>query len=194
MHERVPCHDEAANHQLPISAPFWIIQIVSVEESSSLTHNLMQICPSICSVIWNVMATQDTCSLNGIYHWPVQWSCRCSHMCIPVHNPWLPGYTDVIQTILIILTVAVLCPDRPCISRIWAFLTFSTGSFLVEAIIILHIFISVFISSPLLPLAPCSLCPTANEESHGVRNWGLLPTPMWVSHLGNWSSSPRKAL
>ena len=43
MHERVYCHDEAAGHQLPIGAAFWIIQIVSVEECSSLTQNLMQI-------------------------------------------------------------------------------------------------------------------------------------------------------
>ena len=26
-------------------------------------------------------------------------------MCIPVHSPWLPGYTDVVQTVLIILTM-----------------------------------------------------------------------------------------
>ena len=26
-------------------------------------------------------------------HWPVQWSCHCSHVCIPVHCPWLPGYS-----------------------------------------------------------------------------------------------------
>ena len=35
-------------------------------------------------------------------------------MRIPVHSPWLPGYNDVAQTILIILTKAVLFPDRPC--------------------------------------------------------------------------------
>ena len=43
MHERVHCHDEAANHQLPIAVAFWIIWTVSVEECSSLTQNLMQI-------------------------------------------------------------------------------------------------------------------------------------------------------
>ena len=66
MHEQ-PCCDEAANHQLPIAAPFGIIQIVSTEECSSLMKNLMQICCSARSVILNVMATQYTCSLNGIY-------------------------------------------------------------------------------------------------------------------------------
>ena len=47
-HERVCCHDEAANHQLPIAAAFWIIGIVSAEECSSLTQNLMQIHCSTC--------------------------------------------------------------------------------------------------------------------------------------------------
>ena len=40
-------------------------------------------------------------------HWRVQWSCHCSHMCIPVHSPWLPGF-------IVILTMAGLFPDRPC--------------------------------------------------------------------------------
>ena len=54
---------------------------------------------------------------HGIYrpHWLVQWSCHCSHMRIPVHSPWLPGYIHVMQTILIILTMAGLFQDRPFI-------------------------------------------------------------------------------
>ena len=70
-----------------------------------------------CSVILNVTATQYTCSLNGIYHlhWLVQWSPQCSHMCIPSHSPWLPGYIDVMQTILVILIITGLFLDRPCI-------------------------------------------------------------------------------
>ena len=62
-----------------------------------------------------MMATQYTRSLNGIYcpHWQLQWSCHCSHACIPVHSPWLPGYIDVMQTILIILTMTGLFPDTP---------------------------------------------------------------------------------
>ena len=98
--------------------------IVSVEECSSFTQNWMQICCSTYSVILNVMATQYTCSLNGIYHpqWLVQWSHHCSHMRIPVHSPWLPGYIEVTQTILIILTMARLFPDRPriCTNRMSA--------------------------------------------------------------------------
>ena len=43
MHERACCHDEVAHHQLPIPAAFWIARIVSAEECSRLTQNLMQI-------------------------------------------------------------------------------------------------------------------------------------------------------
>ena len=122
-HEQVPCNDEAANHQLPIATAFWVIWIVSVEECSSLMQNLMQICCGTHSVILNVTATQYTCSLNTIScpHWLVQWSHHCSHVCIPVHSPWLPGSTDVTQTVLIILTMAELSLDRPrCISPLGA--------------------------------------------------------------------------
>ena len=107
--------DEAAHHQLPIAVAFWIIRIVSTEKCSSLMQNLMQIHCSTCLVILNATATQYTCSLNDIYclHWLVQWNCCCSHMCIPVHSPWLPGYIDVTQTVLVILTMAGHFPDRP---------------------------------------------------------------------------------
>ena len=85
------------------SCTFWIIWIVSAEECSSIMQNLMQIRRSTHSVILNVTATQYTRSLNGVYrpHWLVQWSCHWSCMYIPVHSPWLPGYIDVPQTILI---------------------------------------------------------------------------------------------
>ena len=114
-HEWAHCHDEAANHQLPIPVAFWIIQIVSTEECSRLMQNVMQILCSACSVFLNVMAPQYTCSLSGIYHpqWLMQWSCHCSCVCIPVHSPWLPGYIDVMQTVFIILTMAGLLQDRP---------------------------------------------------------------------------------
>ena len=115
MHERAHCPDEAANHQLPIAAAFWIIWIVSAEECLSVTQNLMQICCSTRSVILNVMATQYTCSFNGIYHphWLVQGSRHCPLMHIPVHSPWLPGYNHVMQTILVTLKMAGLFLDRP---------------------------------------------------------------------------------
>ena len=82
-----------------------------------LTQNLMQIHCCTCSAILNVTTTQYRCLLNGVYHphWLVQWSYHCSHMCIWVHYPWLPGYIDVVQTVLIMLKMAGLFLDRPCI-------------------------------------------------------------------------------
>ena len=114
LREQAHCHDEAAYHQLSIAVTFWIIWIFSTEECSNLMQNLMQIHCSTRSVILNVMATQNSCSLNIIYHphWLVQWSHHCSHMRIPVHSPWLPDY-DVVQTVLIILTMAGLFLGSP---------------------------------------------------------------------------------
>ena len=67
-------------------------------------QNLMQIHCFTCSVILNAMATQYMCSLKGVYHlhWRAQWSCHCSHMCIPVHSPWLPDPISVAQAILLL--------------------------------------------------------------------------------------------
>ena len=70
----------------------------------------MPISFSACSVTLNAMATQYTCSLNSIYrpHWLVQWSHHCSHVLILVHSPCLPGYIDVTQNILVVITMAGL--------------------------------------------------------------------------------------
>ena len=98
MHEQVHRCDEAANHRLPIVAAFWIIQIVSTEECSSLSQNLMQIpCSTLCHFECDGH-TQCTCSFNGFYcpQWLEHWSHHCSHMCIPVHSPCLSGYTDIV--------------------------------------------------------------------------------------------------
>ena len=71
------------------------------------------------SVILNAMATQYTCLLNRVHcpHWLLQWGHHCSHMQIPVHSTWLPSYINVIQTVLVILTVAELFPDTLRISN-----------------------------------------------------------------------------
>ena len=52
MHEGAHCCDEAANCQLPIAAPFWIIQIVSTEECSSFVQNLMLIFAVLAQSFW----------------------------------------------------------------------------------------------------------------------------------------------
>ena len=39
---------------------------------------------------------------------------HCSLMHVSVYSPWLPGYINVAQTILITLALARLFPDRPC--------------------------------------------------------------------------------
>ena len=125
MFEQVLYHDEATNHQLPIALTCWIIWIVSMEECSSLTQNLTHIHWSTCSVISSMMATWHTCSPNSVYHphWPVHWSHHLSCMHVAVHSLWLPVYIDVAHTVLIILTMAGLFQDRPCI------LIFYQGSF-----------------------------------------------------------------
>ena len=103
--------------QLPIAAGSWIIRIVSLEECSSLMQNLMQISCSTLSH-FECDGPQYTCSLNSVYHphWlVVQWSHHCSCTCILVHSPWLPGSINVVQTILIILTMVSLFLERPCV-------------------------------------------------------------------------------
>ena len=120
VHEQACCCcDDTTSHQLSIAVTFWIIPVVSVGECSSLTQNLVQIHCSTRSVILNATATQYTCSLNDFYfpHWLVQWSRHCSHMHIPVHSPWPPGYMDVAQAVLTILAMAALFPDRPHIPK-----------------------------------------------------------------------------
>ena len=110
MREPGCCCDEAARHQLPIAAAFWIIWIVAAEECSTLMQNLMQIHCSTHSVTLNATATQFTCSLNDIFcpHWLVQWSPHRSGTHIPVHSPWLPGYIVITQTVRVVLTMAGL--------------------------------------------------------------------------------------
>ena len=74
IRKQAHCHDEAAHHQLPRAAAFWIIWVVSGEGCASLMHNLMQICCCTCLVIFNVIATQYTAHsmVSTAPHWLVQ--------------------------------------------------------------------------------------------------------------------------
>ena len=133
MCEWAHCCDEAASHQLPIAAAFWIIWKVSMGECSSIMQNLMQTCCCTCLVILNVMATQYTCSLNGIHRFPLtstvklslfthvhssplslagrlHWCCtNCSHY---FNNGWtFPGqtlYIHFLQIYMCILCISVI--------------------------------------------------------------------------------------
>ena len=115
MYEQACCCIEAANQQLPIAAAFWVIQIVSMEECSSLMQNLMQIHCSTHTVILNVTAIYNTHAHSIASPAPLTSTVKLLLFtyAILVHSSWLPGYMDVMQTILIILTMAGLFPDRP---------------------------------------------------------------------------------
>ena len=105
--------------QLPVAHSWGLVNhLNSFHEGMFKLHTKFDADLLLYSVILNTMATQSTCSLNSVYrpHWLVQWSRHCSHTCIPVHSPWLPGYIDVMQTILITLTMAGLFLDTPRIS------------------------------------------------------------------------------
>ena len=116
MHEWVHCCDEAANYQLPIAAAFWIIWIVSMEEWMFKLNAKFDVDSLLC-LFSHFECDGHTVQILTQWHvpppWLVQWSCHCSCVHIPVHSPLLPGYTNVVQTILIILIVAGLFLDRP---------------------------------------------------------------------------------
>ena len=67
------------------------------------------------SVMPNAVATEYTWLTQWCLppHWPVQGSRHCSHLHISLHAPWLPGHINVMQTVLIMLTMAGLFPGRP---------------------------------------------------------------------------------
>ena len=76
----------------------------------------------------NVTSTWYTYSLNSPYHshWLVQWSRHCSRMCIPVHCPWLPGYINIMQTVLITLKMAGFFAGQTLyILNAWFLMSFS---------------------------------------------------------------------
>ena len=62
-------------------------------------------------------------------YWLVQWSCHCSCMHIPVHCPWLSGHIDVVQTVLVILTMTGLLLDRPH-THIYVYIIFFAKKFI----------------------------------------------------------------
>ena len=71
--------------------------------------------PLLYSVILNVMATQYTCSLSGVYCPQPTSTVKLSLFLHVRSSPvlWLPAYIDVMHAVLIILTMAGLSLDRP---------------------------------------------------------------------------------
>ena len=71
MHKWAHCREEPADHRLPIAEAFWISFCRGMFKANAKldAYSLLY------SVILNVIATQYTCSFNGIYrpHWLVQW-------------------------------------------------------------------------------------------------------------------------
>ena len=66
-------------------------------------------------------------------------------MLIPVRSSWLPGYIDVVQTVLV-LTMAGLFPDRPRVSHLLRKLNYGEAS-----IVIKDLFLSQNLMTFLLP-------------------------------------------
>ena len=132
MHKPVCCSDEAANHQLPIT--------VASESSDSFCRGMFKLHANFDADSLLYSLSHFECDSHTVHrltqqhlppHWLVQWSGRCSHMCTPVHSPWLPGYIDVVQTILVILTMAGLFLDRPLTHYLTSFLTKTMGEYFI---------------------------------------------------------------
>ena len=113
MHEWASCRNEAANHQLPITVTFSITHIVP--------QGMFKLSTKFDADLLLYLLSHFECEGHTVHmftqwclppHWLVKWSWYCSHMRIPVHSPWLPGYINVSQTVFTILTMAGLFLDR----------------------------------------------------------------------------------
>ena len=113
-----------------MSRCFVVMKLQSLVDHSCGLRNLLN---SFCRGMFTLNAKFDAdsllCSLSHLQcnsytvhmltqwrlspSWLVQWSCHHSCMCILVHSSWLPGYISMVQTVLIILAIAGLFPDRP---------------------------------------------------------------------------------
>ena len=117
MHEWARCHDKAGNHQLPIASAFWIIGIVSEGGMFKLNAEFDE--DSLLCLLSHFECDGHTVHMLTQGCLPPQltstvWCCHCPCMHIPVHSPWLPRYLDIMQTILVILTMVGLFADKPC--------------------------------------------------------------------------------
>ena len=108
MHEWVCCPDEAANHSLLIAVAFWVTWIVTWR---NVKFNAKFDTDALLYLLSHFECSGRTVHTLTQLRLP-QWSRHCSHMHSPVHSPWLPGYISIAQTVLIVLIMTGLFPDR----------------------------------------------------------------------------------
>ena len=145
-------------------------------------QNLVQIHCSTCSVILNVLSTQYMCSLNGVYsdqYTEVVISC----MCFPIHYPWLPGYTDVLQTVLITLTMVGFLPDRPSIYTLSLFLCANELNQILDDLYQLQIFAALCSLQHFLQQPRLGSSPSAHQQMSGYKSCGTFT---------QWNSTQQK--
>ena len=117
MHEWARCCDEAANHQLSISCGL-------LNHLNSFHRGMCKLpgkfdTDSLLYLLSRFEFNGHTVHMLPLQHLPpplistVKSSLFTSHMHVPVHCPWAPGYGDIVQTLLVILTIAGLSPHRP---------------------------------------------------------------------------------
>ena len=100
------CHTFICDAFIALSLKaFWIIRVVSMEECSSLSQNLLQIRCFTCSVILTAMAAQYTRSLSGVYHPTLTSTVKVSLFTHVHSSPFSlgPGYIDVTVPIILIM-------------------------------------------------------------------------------------------
>ena len=109
MHEQAHYGDEAANHQLPIAAAFWITQIVSAEECLSLMQNLIALLAQSFWMQWPhsthahsmapLTSTVKSSLLTHVNSCPLSLAARL-HQCHTNHSSYINyGWTFSGQTL-----------------------------------------------------------------------------------------------
>ena len=120
MHELACCRDEAANHQLPIATGFWIIQTVSTEECLSLTKLDAD---SLLYLLSHFGCDSHTVHMFTQRHLlpPLTSTVKSSLFTLAHSSPFslAARLHQCHANILVILTMAGLLPDRPCLIVKW---------------------------------------------------------------------------
>ena len=116
MPEPAHSRDEAANHQLPISGSL-------LNHPNSFHRGMFKLNAKFDADSLLYLLTHFECNSHTVHMLahghlqpPLTGIVKLSlYTNIPVQSPWLLSYMDVVETVLIILTMAGLFPDRPCV-------------------------------------------------------------------------------